>query len=350
MDAQQQTDLWVLTVLGGAAAVVLYFLGSALLPLFVSCLLAYVLLPLIEWLERRGLSRVAAVASLYALFSAVLLGAILYLVPVIGSEFTSLRSKLPAYSDQIQTRLVRFQADLESRFPELKEWNVAGAVTTKSTDYVAQLLQRLPEFILNTFTLLSIFVLIPIFTWYLLVESRAIKKKLVGLFPNRYREVGVNVLDRVDDHLSRYLAGQVVEALVVGVLTAIGYSIIGVPFGLVVGLAAGFMNIIPYVGFLSGAVIASMLTVLEVGFTIKVVEIAAVAGLVHMLDALIIQPNLLAKTSGLHPLTVLVVLLVGGHLFGIWGMVLGIPAVGAAKILLEGILAVTSRRKAEALP
>ncbi len=349
--ATPRRQLWIdaglFAALAAATALVIYGLGSLFLPLAIACFVAYVLLPLVEWLERRGLTRKAAVAALYGGFAVLLAGVLVLIVPVIGRELSVLRQKLPQYSEKAQTRLQSLQQEFEAQFPEFERTDLAASITRKATDYVAAALQRLPELVFNLFTLASIFVLIPLITWYLLIESRNIKKGILEAVPNRHFESVLNLLHRVDLNLSNYLAGQVVESILVGGLSAIGYTIIGVPFGMVIGIVAGVVNIIPYVGFIVGMVLAAAITVLDIGFTSKLLEVLMVGISVHIIDAFLIQPTILSRTANLHPLTVLMVLLIGGHLFGIWGIILGVPVVGVGKIVAQAVLAIAQRHSAE---
>lgn len=340
-------DAGVFAALVVVAGLVIQGLGSLLVPFAIACFVAYVLLPVVEWLERRGLTRKAAVAVLYGGFAVILTVTLVLIVPVVGRELSVLRQKLPEYSDKAQARLQSLQQEFETKFPEFEQTDIAASITRKTTDYVASALQRLPELVLNLFTLASIFVLIPLITWYLLIESRSIKKSVLEAVPNRHFESVLNLLYRVDLNLSNYLAGQVVESILVGIMSAIGYSAIGVPFGMVIGIVAGVINIIPYVGFIAGMAMATVVTVLDIGFTAKLLEVLMVGISVHLIDAFLIQPAILSRTANLHPLTVLMVLLIGGHLFGVWGIILGVPAVGVGKIVAQAVLAIARRHSAE---
>lgn len=344
---QLWVDAGVVAVIAIIVGLLMYGLGSLLLPFVIACFVAYVLLPLVERLERRGLTRKAAVVALYGGFAIVLAGTLVLIVPVVGRELSVLRQKLPQYSDKAQTRLQALQQDFEAKFPEFEQANLAESITKKATDTVASALQQLPELLLNLFTLASIFVLIPLITWYLLIESRNIKKGVLEAVPNRHFESVLNLLHRVDLNLSNYLAGQVAESLLVGTMSAVGYSLIGVPFGMVIGIVAGVINIIPYVGFIVGMVVAAAVTVLDIGFTSTLLHVVLVGLSVHIVDAFVIQPTILSRTANLHPLTVLMVLLIGGHLFGVWGVILGVPAIGVGKIVAQAAWAIASRHSAE---
>ena len=249
-------DLRYVAVIAGTAGLIAYAAGRSLIPFFASCCVAFVLAPLVEVLEREGMSRLQAVGTVYGAGIIVAFVAVLYLTPVLQHQLQTFRIKLPEYSAQAQDRLEALQNEWERRLPEFKRVNFAETITKNTTGFVDQSLDRLPKIVFNLLTLLTVFVLVPIMSWYLLLESRAIKKFVIGLVPNRYFEAALNLLYRVDRHLSRYLAGLLVDAVVVGLLLSVGYSIIGVPFGMAIGLSSGLVHLIPYLGPVFGAVVA----------------------------------------------------------------------------------------------
>jgi putative permease len=338
-------DLTYVAVIVGTAGMIAYAAGRGLFPFLASCFIAFLLAPLVDLMERAGMSRLQGVGTIYGAGIIVVFVAVLYLGPVLQHQFQTLRIKLPDYSAQAQDRLKTLQEEWERRFPEFKRVNLAQTVAENISGFVDRSLDRFPKIMFNILTLLTVFVLIPIMTWYLLLESRAIKKFAIGLVPNRYFEAALNLIYRVDQHLSRYLAGLLVDAVVVGLLLSVGYSIIGVPFGIAIGISSGLVHLIPYLGPVFGAVAAFGLTMLESGVTIKLVYVLSVASAVHLFDALLIQPLVLSKTADLHPLAVLMILIIGGNTFGIWGMLLGVPAFCVGRIVVQEYLSISRRRQ-----
>jgi len=342
-------DLGYAAVIAGTAGLIIYAIGRGLIPFLAACFVAFVLSPLVEFLERRGLSRLQAVATIFGGGLVVAIAAVIYLTPVLQDQIATLRVKLPQYAVEAQDRLEAFQQELDRRFPELKRVKVGETITKSTTAFVDQQLERFPNIVFNVVTLLTVFVLIPIITWYLLLESRAIKRFVIGLVPNRYFEPALNLLYRVDQHLSRYLAGLLIDAVVVGALLSIGYSLIGVQFAVAIGISSGFVHLVPYLGPVFGAVVALLVTVLESGLTVKLLYVVLVASAVHLFDSLLIQPLVLSKTADLHPLTVLMILIIGGSTFGIWGMLLGVPAFCVARIVVQEYVGIARRQHGESV-
>jgi predicted PurR-regulated permease PerM len=346
-------QLWI--DIGGMIALVLavgtlcVMLGSVLIPFAVSAFIAYLLMPIVEFLEHRGLSRQAAVGVIYGMgILSLVIGAWL-MFPSLTAQIERFHTKLPEYSRLVQERLVMGQHDLEARIPELKEYQLAETITTQATAYLRDSISSLPQLLLNIFTVLSIVVIVPFMTWYFLIEGTVIKKAIISVVPNRYFEAVLNLIYLVDTNLSAYLFGQMVDALLIGLLSAVGYSLIGVHYGMVIGLLSGLANLIPYVGPVVGASAAILITVMEVGITPKVVAIIVVASSVQVVDNFLVQPTLMSRSVDLHPFAVVAILLVAGDVWGLWGMLLGIPVFCACKIFLEEVVGVVRRRSVDAM-
>lgn len=343
--------LWVdaayLGVILSTVGFLVYLLGTVLYPFFAACFASYLLTPVVDSLERRGLSRFGAVGFLYGIFFVAMTGMTIYLLPTLDREVRTLRSELPHYSYQVQDRLILLQGKVEREFPELEQLKLTGRVAQESSAYLAQLSERLPQLLVDAFTLASIFLLIPFFTWYLLLEGAAIKKSLIGLVPNRYFEATLNLIYRINQHLSRYMLAVLVEAICVGLLSGVAYSMIGVRFGIVIGILSGIASPIPYVGPVVGALAALLVIALEESFMSQLLHILLIASVIYLLDHLVIKPTLMSKTADLHPLTILLVLIIGGNVFGFWGLVLGIPILCVVKIFLQELLGVLRRQSTE---
>jgi len=340
-------DVGYLGAILSTVGFLVYLLGTVLYPFFAACFAAYLLTPVVDFLERRGLSRLGAVGFLYGIFFVAMIGMAIYLIPTLDRDVRTLRSELPHYSYRVQEKLILLQGEVEREFPELKQLKLTERVAQESSAYLAQLSERLPQLLLDAFTLASIFLLIPFFTWYLLLEGAAIKKSLIGLVPNRYFEATLNLIYRINQHLSRYMLALLVDTLCVGLLSGIAYSMIGVRFAIVIGIISGIASAIPYVGPIVGALAALLVIALEESFMSKLLHILLIASAIYMIDHLVIKPILMSKTADLHPLTVLLVLIIGGDIFGFWGLVLGIPMLCVVKIFLQELIGVLRRQSAE---
>jgi putative permease len=315
----------------------LYLLGTILLPFVGACLVAYVLTPIIEFLERRGLSRRRAVALLYGVFLLLISGLIAYVMPTLNREMKTLHIELPRYSNQIHEGLIQLQEKIQRDVPVFTQFNLGERIEQASVD----IRERIST---NALLLLSSLLFVPLFTWYLLVEGGEMKKSLIRLIPNAYFETTLNLIYRIDRHLSRYLFGQLINVVCISVLSALGYSLIGVEFGIAIGILSGVASIIPYVGSFIGASAALLVSLLDEISLSKVLTIVLVSVAIYAFDHLVVKTIVVSKSTDLHPLTVVSVLLIGGHVFGLWGLLFGIPLFCIAKIFIQEFTGVLQRR------
>lgn len=329
-----------------AVGFLLYLLGSVLLPFVAACFAAYVLTPIVEFLERRGLSRRAAVTCLYGVFVVLISGMIVFVIPTLEREISTLHIELPRYSNEINHALTLLQDKFERDFPILTQLNLAERVMEASVACLAAMKKR---FSLDAFMLASTLLFVPLFTWYLLLEGTAMKKFLISCLPNAYFETTLNLIYRVDQHLSRYLFGQLINLVCISLLSVIIYSLIGVQYGIAIGILTGVASVIPYVGPIVGASAALLVSVLSESSVSKMIYIVLAWSAIYAFDHLIVKTVVILKTTDLHPLTIVSILIIGGYMFGVWGLVFGIPMFCIAKIFFQEFAGVLQRRRPRAM-
>jgi len=341
------TDVGYLCAIISAVGFLLYLLGTILLPFVAAGFAAYVLTPIVEFFERRGLSRGAAVACLYGVIVVLIGGMVLFVTPTLGREIMALHTELPRYYNEIHRALTLLHNSVERQFPMLAQFNLGERIAQASVIHLTEVGERLT---LNAFLLFTALLLVPFLTWYLLLEGAAMKKFLISCVPNAYFESMLNLIHRIDQHLSSYLFGQLINILCIGLLSAIGYSLIGVQFGTAIGILSGIVTVIPYVGALIGAIAALMVSLLDGSSISKLISIILVSSAIYAFDHLVVKTVVFSKTTDLHPMTIILILVVAGDLLGLWGLLFGIPIFCIAKIFCEEIAGALKRRKPAAHP
>src|SRR5699024_1527023 len=184
----------------------------------------------------------------------------------------------------------------------------------------------------TTFTGLLI---IPIFTYYLLVESDKIPKKILYYIPTKYRQVVSRMLYQGNYQVSQYIRGQIIVATCVGIIFGIGYAIIGLEYGTTLAVLAGLLNIIPYLG--SFIAIIPALIVGLITSPIMLIKVIIVMVVEQTIEGRFISPQVLGNSMQIHPVTILMVLLASGKLFGVVGVVIGIPTFAVLKVIVSEI-------------
>lgn len=336
------TDVGYVCALISVVGFLLYLLGTVLLPFVAAGFAAYILTPIVEFFERRGLSRGWAVACLYGFFVVLISGMALFVIPTLDREIRTLHTELPRYSNEIHHALTRLHNNVEQEFPILAQFNLGERIARALVAHLTVIGERIT---LNAVFLFSALLLVPFLTWYLLLEGAAMKQFLISCVPNAYFESMLNLIHRIDQHLSSYLFGQVINVICISLLSAIGYSLIGVQFGIAIGILSGIVNVIPYIGALVGASVALVVSLLDESSVNKLVSIILASSVIYAFDHLVVKTVVISRTTDLHPLTIVVILVVAGDLLGLWGLLFGIPIFCIAKIVAEEIAGALQRRR-----
>ncbi len=184
---------------------------------------------------------------------------------------------------------------------------------------------------------LTFAVIVPFVAFFFLKEGRRLTRCLIALVPNAYFELCLNLMYQANKQIGNYIRGQLLAVLVVSVLSISGLSIIGVYYALPLGLLAGLANVIPYLGPLIGIVCSSIVALATGGGLAMVAKVIIMFLIVQLIDNVLIQPTVVAKSVELHPLVVLFVVMVGSQLMGIVGMLIAVPLTGIAKVSSQTI-------------
>lgn len=335
--------LRLLIFVGGLVVVVLLlvFLGDILRPLILGIGIAYLLDPAVTWLARHGVSRTFGAALIALLAVLVVALALALLVPKIVEETQELVTRLPNYLAALRARVAPWIADLESRYPtqfaEAKARLLAG-VRENLPDVAARVagwLAGLFASMLGLLLFLLNLVFVPVFAFYLLVDWPRLRDSLMDLVPLPYRAVTVARLREVNQALGSFLRGQLTIAVILAAINATGLLLLGVPFGLVVGLVAGLANLIPYMALVVGLLPALLLCWAEHQNWLRLLAVAGVFTGAQMLEGTVLSPRILSRHVNLHPVVVLLAVIVGGSLFGVLGMLVAVPLVAAGQVFVR---------------
>lgn len=313
----------------------LFKVKSIVPPFIVGITLAYLLNPMVSWLEKKGLSRKGSVAVI-AIWVAVFLGVILFLLlPKLYAELGRLASVLPQkaqviyeYAENAKNRYS--QAGLPSEVTTLIEDQLEEG-QTYLINWLESLIDGLPERIAS----FGLLILSPIIAIYFMLDWNRINQGVLESVPQKVRGQWHKFLQEVDYIIQRYIQGNVIDSVIVGLMIGFGVKLVGMDYALVIGIICGITNLVPYFGpFLGG--IPSALLALGIS-PLMALKVALVVLVVQQIDGSIINPKLMSGKVGLHPLWVIFALLAGGQLGGIIGMLLAIPLAAVLKIIIRDI-------------
>ncbi|MEO7803217.1 MAG: AI-2E family transporter [Actinomycetota bacterium] len=314
-------------LLVGVFVGILYFVREMLPPLVLALMLIFLMSPLVNALERRGINRVLGTLTIYALVMGVVITIGVLIAPLVVDQITDLTNP----EGDLRADAAKFAEDIASR--------VGATYTAEQFDKtVKEALDRLggfrqvARFSAGALHGLVIFVLAPIFALYVLIDLPKFKDAFIRHLPPNYRDEWMILLERSGNAIGSFFRGQLLVASIVGVMSSVGFGVIGLQFWLPIGLLAGFFNIIPLVGPFVGGAVAVVVGAVTGGPGLAI-KAAIVMVIVQQIDNHLISPNIMGRAVRLHPVSVMVALLAGGTLAGLWGMLLGVPALAVTKIV-----------------
>ncbi len=300
---------------------------------------AYLVYPIVRWLNKR-LPLVGAILIVYAVIAGLVIAGLMYLIPAISSEMTTLAKDWPS----IQTRIVAFLRDPNNKL--LAHW------PPFMRDQLARLPLDIPQWVrthgalamgnavvvlIGTASFIGACVVIPVLSAYLLHDSETAKRFFIGFIPTRQRESALQLLSELETVIGGFIRGQLLVGASVGTLLAIGLWLVGEPYAILIGILGGVLDFIPYVGPIVASVPAVIIAFLAGGL-----PLALKAGLVFFLanqaEGHIIAPNIVSRTIQLSPSAVVIAILIGGELYGIPGMFIAVPAAGIIRVVLLHII------------
>lgn len=315
-----------------AATGFVLYLGGVAQIVIISGLLAYLLDPAVTVIEQKGLSR--QTASTLVMFVLIILFALFWYtaIPLLFKQLAAIKSNSGCASvDQLLPRLeklIRQNFD----FIGLKDFDVYSNLE-KFKVFIAG---KIPDFIIHdSFSFLISMVMVPFMMFFFLKDMRAFKKYFISLVPNRYFEFTLDLIWKMETQLGNYLRGQFLDAVLFGILATLVMWVLGVPYFAVIGLFSGVANLIPFVGPLAGAAVAFTAVILDEGDIMRGLYLILAFAILKIIDDFVIQPFAVGRHVHLHPMAIALGIIVGGHLFGVLGMLLVVPFIGFVKVVFD---------------
>jgi predicted PurR-regulated permease PerM len=321
--------------------VALYFSRRVVAPFFIAFAMAYLMDPLVDRLASFKFSRTLSVLVLMMIFFLLVLGSGVLLVPIFSMQAESLAKNIPTYVGIFQ-EWFRPILDLISGLDPAKVEEFLNEGLSRFGELPMKILQFSSKFIwgsisnlFNIFLMFANLVIIPVVMFYLLRDFDSINAKLLGLVPPRFQEKCKDLVMEVDQVLSRFVRGQLMVAGLMGVMYSVGLFLCDTPMSLSLGMMAGLVNLVPYLGLVLGFVPAALLTYMHTQELLSVLAVAGVFGFVQAMEGMLITPRVVGDNIGLHPVAVILAILLGGELFGLAGMILGVPGVAVLNVLMS---------------
>ncbi|MFC1673480.1 AI-2E family transporter [Pseudomonadota bacterium] len=336
MNREKQVWFW----LGGLGVflVLLYSLSAVLTPFVAGLAVAYFLDPLADKLEAAFKSRSAATAVILLAFFAVFGGLAVALFPLLQGQVTGLIAAVPEGLDAVRAFVEPYLAQLESQLSADEMQRIkdnAGGFAGAVVSWLGSVLKSLflgGKAFVNALSLLFI---MPVVAFFLLRDWDKLVAKVDELLPRASADTIREQFREIDATIAGFVRGQATVCLALGAIYATGLTVVGLDFGLLIGLGTGVLAFVPYVGMIIGLIVAFGVALLQFSEIMPILMVAAVFGVGQTIDAAFLTPNLVGGRVGLHPVWIIFALMAGGALFGFTGVLLAVPTASVIGVLVR---------------
>ena len=327
-----------------ATLALLYLLGSVLFTVLMSALIAYVLLPLAQllvswmpWRESRPeLSRSLAVTVIFVVATGVTAGILAVVIPPTINQTEDFIDEFPTFFAAARETIEGWVGEYSDRVPQQLRAQIEDYIASLSSVLAESAFQILPKtvgFIAGSVSLIIGLAAMPVLIFYFTKDSKIIGTYLISPLPKVLRPYLLDIARIADSTLGGYIRGQLILGLTVGVAVTIGLMALGIPFAAVLGVVAGISELVPIVGpWIGGAagVLVALATAPE-----KIVWVALLYLSVQIVENVLLVPRVQAHTLNIHPAAVIIVIILGSHFFGFWGIILGPPLLSLSKDIVK---------------
>ena len=335
--------VWVIVGLFGLYFITKIFnryplIADTFYTIIISLILAYFLNPLVDFFEKKGLNRFISTVLVYLIILGTIVILTISVLPRTGRELRRLATNFPGYITAITNWLSSLYSDYTSTIegvPELVS-SIEKVITQNVDRLQAGIANGIESFLMiiaGMFTRIISWILTPILTFYFLMDKDHFIEKLKTLIPKKNKEETISLFKQIDTALSEFIRGRLLMAVIVGITTTIFLFVMGIEFAIVIGFITGIADIIPYIGPFLGFLPAVIFAF--IAGPIKALWVGIFFILIQWAENNILGPKILGKTTGMHPLTILLSIIAGGTMFGVMGMLLAVPFVSVMIILYK---------------
>ncbi len=312
------------------------FLGVIMLPIILAAVFYYLLNPIVDYFESRKVHRVVTISILFAIILALIIWGLAVAIPNMVTQGEKFAANFPDYVESGEKHITSLLGD--ELFKQFRP-QIEKAVTSFSDNLIeisknlsTTLVNSTSSFLSAATSVIISLMIFPFILFYLLRDGKSLNQYMTNMLPTAWRNDTSTVLTQVNLQLSSYVRGQLIVAGTVAIMFSIMFSIIGLKYAVVIGISAGFLNLIPYLGsFL--AIIPAFIIALVAG-PLMVVKVAIVFVIEQTIEGRFVSPLVLGSKLNIHPITILFVLLTSGKIFGFWGVLIGIPVYASAKVIV----------------
>ena len=318
---------------------VVEFVSVIMLPVILAGLLYYLLNPLVDLLEKYKINRLVAITIVFVLITLLLIWGLAVAIPSLQAQIVSFFKNMPTYLKQAEKVLndlldSRLSEQFRPQIEQVTE-NVSSQLTTWASSFSTRAVNWASSFVSAASQIVVAVIIMPFILFYLLRDGKHLKGYMTQFLPKKFREPVGQILTDVNSQLANYVRGQITVAIIVAFMFMIFFKIIGLRYGVTLAVVAGVLNLVPYLGsFL--AMLPALILGLIAG-PVMLLKVIIVFIVEQTIEGRFVSPLILGSQLSIHPITILFVLLTSGSMFGIWGVLLGIPVYASAKVVIAAI-------------
>lgn len=332
-------NIFVLSKISFIFTPMIEFVGVIMLPVILAGLLYYLLNPIVDFMEKYKINRLVAITIVFVLIGLLIVWGLAVAIPNLQYQAVSFSKNVPIYLKQankmIDDVLTNYISD--DLKPQIEEFtnNLSTQIATWASNFSSRAVNWASNLISTASQIIVAIIIMPFILFYLLRDGKNLKGYVVQFLPTKFRDSFGQVMTDVNAQLANYVRGQVTVAMIVSFMFMILFKIIGLRYGVTLAVVAGILNLVPYLGsFLA------MLPALVLGLIagpLMLLKVIIVFIVEQTLEGRFVSPLILGSQLSIHPITILFVLLTSGSMFGIWGVLLGIPAYASAKVVITAL-------------
>ncbi len=331
-----------LLIIGGLILYLLYLIRAAIIPLIIATAIAYLLTPIVFFLQKK-IRRIFAVIIAYIIFLGIVFIFFFFIIPLVTDQFEIFVENLPKYIENLAALINQFLT--ESHIAQNIEHYMGTDFLPQDTETITgyfldrvdinglSIVQPITAFTKNIINLIIIIIIGPILGFYILKDSNRLRKIFLKLMPDRLRAQAVAIVDRINMVSARYIRGQLLASIIVGIMCTIALLALRVDFAVLLGFIAGALNLMPFLGPVLGAIPAALIALFISPLRALLVVLIFIA--IQQIDSYFIYPLIMKHQIRLHPGIIIFSLIAGGAIFGLLGLLLAVPLVAMLQEILK---------------
>lgn len=312
-----------------------YQINEIFPPFILAFILAYLLNPLINYMESKKISRLTAIILMISVIILFITMIAIFIVPIISREFEHLYSKLPKYFYDIKMHIMSLNNDAKVQYAKKILPQYSDDISEIILRNISTVSERLLASSNSLITNLSFLFITPVISFYLIRDWKMIIENAKNLLPIEFRDKLVDTCKKCDYVLSSYLRGQLYVVAILMIYYSVVLEIMNVNYSVLIGTTTGILSFMPYVGALTGGVITCVVSFFQFGFGMKFMIVIALFLFGQFLEGNVLFPKFVGDKVGIHPIVIIFSLMAGGVLFGFMGLLCAVPVCACAKILLQ---------------